>query len=124
MPDDLGKHDIARAPRAWSTDLGGIGSVAASAHQARPRPTANTEPERDDDQGFALEPEVHRRSGLSRTTRYRMALQGTFPRAVSLTPGGSRKGIPRKSLAAWERARAAGEEFVPPQPLKQASSTG
>lgn len=65
----------------------------------------------DEELGFCLEAEVDRRSGLSRSTRYRMAMQGTFPKTVPLTPTGRRRAIPRRLFNQWLRARERGEAF-------------
>ena len=52
------------------------------------------------------EAEVGERTGLSRTTRWRLIHAGKFPASVKLTDGGA-VGWLESEIVAWQRARVA-----------------
>ena len=54
---------------------------------------------------FLREPEIKRRSGLSRTTRWRLEKLGKFPKRRPLSP--NTKGLPESEYLAWEAERKA-----------------
>ncbi len=55
------------------------------------------------DERIIREPECKRRSGLSRSTRWRLEHDGKFPRRRRISPGTS--GWLESEFAAWVRAR-------------------
>ena len=60
---------------------------------------------------FMREPEIEERSGLSRTTRWRMVRRGEFPRPRKISPNAS--GTLESEYRAWEaeqRAQSADAE--------------
>ena len=59
----------------------------------------------DDDDRFIREPECKRRTGLSRTTRWRLEKQGKFPKSVQLSE--SAKGWRLSKILQWMRDRDA-----------------
>ena len=54
---------------------------------------------------FMREPEIEERSGLSRTTRWRMARRGEFPRMCQISPNA--KGLLESKYLTWQAERAA-----------------
>ncbi len=54
---------------------------------------------------FMREPEIEECSGLSRTTRWRMARRGEFPRMCQISPNA--KGLLESKYLTWQAERAA-----------------